>query len=75
MLSADCLVLHDLERVLREVVGMKVRLEELVRRAGARASESFSMFCSTTGSLQTERALRMKAAISCRFIRSTAWWT
>jgi hypothetical protein len=31
-LNTDRLVFHELERVLREIIGMKVQLEELVRR-------------------------------------------
>ena len=32
-LNADGLVFHKLERVLREIIGVEVRLEEFVRRA------------------------------------------
>jgi hypothetical protein len=32
-LNADRLMLHELQLVLREIIGMKVRLEKLVRRA------------------------------------------
>jgi len=63
-LNAARLVLHELERVLCEIIGMKVRLEELVRRAVCMSDQIGEHVLFTAGSVLMDRASRMNAAIS-----------